>query len=213
MSDPYKVLGVSPDASDDEVKKAYRTLARKYHPDKYRDSDLAELAGEKMKEINAAYEQVQQERANGGRSQGASYAYGQTGSSYSTGPKVDSEGGSGSELYRRIRVSLNNNDIATAESLLGGIPSDKRDAEWDFLYGNLLLRKGYYVDAQNYFDRACAREPENSEYRNARENLRRHTQGYNGNYYTTTRHNGCSMCDICTALMCADCLCDCMRGC
>ena len=47
MTDPYKVLGVSPDATDDEVKKAYRALARKYHPDKYRDSDLADLASEK----------------------------------------------------------------------------------------------------------------------------------------------------------------------
>ena len=48
MNDPYKILGVSPTATDDEVKSAYRALARKYHPDKYRDSDLAEMAGEKM---------------------------------------------------------------------------------------------------------------------------------------------------------------------
>ena len=210
MNDPYKTLGVTPAASDDEIKKAYRALAKKYHPDKYRDSDLAELADEKMKEINAAYEQIQQERANGGARQNAS----QQSNAYTYRSGVDSEGGSGNETYRRIRTSLNSGDIYTAEQLLNSIPSDKRDAEWDFLYGNLLLRKGYYVDAQNYFDRACTRDPENSEYRNARENLRRHTQGYNGTYYTTTnRGMGCSMCDICTALMCADCLCDCMRGC
>ena len=68
MTDPYKVLGVAPDASDDEVKKAYRALARKYHPDKYRDSDLADLASEKMKEVNAAYEEIQNMRKNGGSS-------------------------------------------------------------------------------------------------------------------------------------------------
>ena len=66
MTDPYKVLGVSPDASDDEIKKAYRQLARKYHPDKYRDSDLADLASEKMKEVNAAYEEIKKMRENSG---------------------------------------------------------------------------------------------------------------------------------------------------
>ena len=68
MTDPYKVLGVSPDASDDEIKKAYRSLARKYHPDKYRDSDLADLASEKMKEVNAAYEEIKAQREKGGNS-------------------------------------------------------------------------------------------------------------------------------------------------
>ena len=65
MKNPYKVLGVDPNASDDEIKKAYRNLARKYHPDKYRDSDLADVAEEKMKEVNAAYEEIQQMRAGG----------------------------------------------------------------------------------------------------------------------------------------------------
>ena len=58
MRDPYTVLGVSSNASDQEIKKAYRELARKYHPDNYVDNPLADLAEEKMKEINAAYEQI-----------------------------------------------------------------------------------------------------------------------------------------------------------
>ena len=68
MKNPYDVLGVPPNATDEEVKRAWRDLARKYHPDKYRDSELADLAGEKMKEINAAYEEIQKMRAGGGQS-------------------------------------------------------------------------------------------------------------------------------------------------
>ena len=59
MRDPYQVLGVSSTATDEEIKKAYRNLARKYHPDNYHDNPLADLAQERMKEINEAYEAIQ----------------------------------------------------------------------------------------------------------------------------------------------------------
>ena len=74
MTDPYQVLNVSPDASDEEVKKAYRELARKYHPDNYHDNPLADLAQEKMKEINAAYDTIQRQRSGRGNSSGGGYA-------------------------------------------------------------------------------------------------------------------------------------------
>ena len=206
MNDPYKTLGVSRDASDDEIKKAYRDLARKYHPDKYRDSDLADLAGEKMKEVNAAYEQIQAERSGKGSSgSGFGYSYG---GYYNAGPRVDNEGSSGNDVYRKVRIAINNRNIAEAERLLGSVPTDRRDAEWDFLYGTVLMARGHYVDAQNYYDRACARDPHNAEYSNARDMLRRHTQGYNGGYQTV-RGTTCSICDICSLLMCIDCCCNC----
>ena len=66
MNDPYSILGVSSNASDDEVKKAYRELARKYHPDNYHDNPLADLAQEKMKEINEAYNEIIRMREGGG---------------------------------------------------------------------------------------------------------------------------------------------------
>ena len=55
MTDPYRVLGVDPNATDEDIKKAYRDLARKYHPDRYTDENLKRTAEEKMKEINEAY--------------------------------------------------------------------------------------------------------------------------------------------------------------
>ena len=58
MKDPYSILGVSKNATDDEIKNAYRELARKYHPDNYTDNPLSDLAGEKMKEINEAYDAI-----------------------------------------------------------------------------------------------------------------------------------------------------------
>lgn len=66
--DPYKVLGVSPSASEDEIKRAYRDLARKYHPDNYINNPLADLAKEKMQEINDAYDTIMKQRQNGGTS-------------------------------------------------------------------------------------------------------------------------------------------------
>ncbi len=66
MNDPYSVLGVSPNASDDEIKKAYRELVRKYHPDNYNNNPLADLAQEKMKEINEAYDSITKNRSSSG---------------------------------------------------------------------------------------------------------------------------------------------------
>ncbi len=200
--DPYKVLGVSPTASDDDIKETYRRLARKYHPDKYADSELKELAEEKMKEINSAYEEIQQMRANGG-SKSDSY----NNSSYSG----YSNNSSSNAKFANIRRNINAGNYAAAENELNTIEAGDRGAEWHYLMGCVLMRKGFYVDAQRMINTACTMDPGNAEYRRARDHLNARANGYGGGY-NTTDPAGCSGCDVCSSLLCADCCCECMGG-
>jgi curved DNA-binding protein CbpA len=204
MTDPYKVLGVSRDASDDEIKKAYRELARKYHPDNYVDNPLSDLVEEKMKEINEAYDTIQKQRASCSQSSYSSY---DSGYSYST-----------NESFRRIRETINAGRYSDADIMLDSISQNERNAEWHFLKGCILIQRGWIFDAQKYLETACYMDPSNAEYRNMLSNIRANANGYNAGYKTTTQSSSCSGCDMCTGLMCADCCCemcggDCIRCC
>ena len=133
--DPYKVLGVTPQTSDDDVKRAYRELARKYHPDNYVNNPLADLAEARMKEINEAYDTIMSERS-GKTGAGA----GSTGQSYNGQTYGQSYGGQrtyagpNAALYAQVRQAINQGNLNMAESLL--TRASGRDAEWFFLPGS-----------------------------------------------------------------------------
>lgn len=193
IMDPYKVLGVPRGADKETIEKAYKELAKKYHPDKYVNNPLASLAEEKMKEINEAYDMLKDKP---GQQNGYSSSYSQ--SSYS-----------GSGDFAQIRALINQGRIAEADAILDGIKV--RNAEWNYLKGLCALNRGWYDRAVNYFSMAVNLDPNNMEYRMALNNLNSRvntyrTYGNNGGYSSD------STCDCCSKLICADCCCECMGG-
>ena len=194
MKNPYEVLGVDKNASEEEIKKAYRDLARKYHPDNYVDNPLADLAAEKMKDINEAYDKIIESRkgARGNKSGG-----------YSS---------NGATNYPDIRRMISSGRYEDAQQLLDGVPISNRDAEWYYLNGVVAKSRGWFDQAYSSFSSAVQMDPSNMEYRNAFNSMNRTRAGgypYSGGGYSGA---SCSSCDICSTLICADCCCEAMGG-
>ena len=150
-----------------------------------------------MKEINEAYDTVMNERKaranNGGYQQQNSYG-GYPGGGYQPGASYGR-----STEYGDVRNLLMNGRIADAEQILDGVPSGRRGAEWYFLKGTCLYKKGWMEEAYNNFSTACNMDPGNMEYRAAMNQCQ-------------NQRNGAYACDMCSSLICADCCCECMGG-
>lgn len=195
--DPYQVLGVSPQASDDEIKKAYREQARKYHPDNYHENPLADLASEKMKAINEAYDSILRMREN----KGSGSTWGQsTGGSYG-----NSSYGGTSSAYAHIRNMIAQGNLAGAQQALNA--ATNKNAEWHFLMGSLSYRKGMLDQARQYIQKAVSMEPHNREYQTALYQLSTGGFAYRGGGGSSQNVSSCDCCDCCTALMCLNCCC------
>lgn len=202
MTNPYKVLGVNEGATNEEIRAAYLSLVKKYHPDKYTDPDMKQLANEKLKEINEAYDQLT-------KNPGKTVSSGYSGAAYGAGGHGGSYSGPEADRFVRARSLINAGNLDGAKTILDSIQT--RNAEWYYLYGIIYLRQGWYDKAREFLGRAYRTEPGNAEYAQAYNTLR-----YTGNPYSrprqSTSYGNCSACDICSGLMCADCCCECMGG-
>ena len=194
MNDPYAVLGVSKNATDEQVKNAYRELARKYHPDNYTDNPLSDLASEKMKEINDAYDAIMAERRSGSSRKG-----GQKNNYYSA-----------QSNFPEVRSLISQNRLEQAQEVLDGVPPHRRDAEWYFLNGTVLYRRGWFDQAYTSFATAVRMDPNNPEYRNAMNNAQRQQNSQYNPYRSYGDSSDC--CDMCQGLICADCCCEMFGG-
>lgn len=209
---PYEVLGVKPGASQDEIKSAYRKLIKKYHPDQYGDNPLKELAQEKMIEINEAYDTLTK---NGGSSNNyssntSSSNYGHTGYNTNYNNSNNSSYGAGSAEFMQIRQMINSGNFIAAENKLNSM--NNKNAEWHFLYGAVLLKKGWFDSALEHMNTAVNMDPNNFEYRQNLNNLRQRQTAYSQPYYRKTNNGSMDACDCCMNLWCLDTLCECAGG-
>ena len=195
VNNPYEVLGVPRNASNDEIKKAYRQLCKKYHPDSYVDNPLADLAEEKFKEVQAAYEQIMKEREGGG------YSYSASGQTQSTSQET-------AEL-QAVRNFINNRRFHEALNVLSNIGN--RNAMWYYYSAIANMGIGNNLVAVDHAKQAAAMEPNNPEYVNFANQLQFRGQQYQtmgGGYGRQSFGTG----NLCCDLWCMDTMCECMGG-
>lgn len=199
--DPYVVLGVSRNASSDEVKKAYRDLSKKYHPDSHMDNPLSDLAEEKFKEVQSAYDQIMNNTTG-------SYSQSSTSASYSNGgygAGGNSTSGEMSDVYN----FLYNRRFQDAMRVLNNISN--RDAKWYYFSALANNGLGNNILAAEHARIANQMEPGNRDYQNLVNQLQFRTNQYQGMGQQYGR-NRVGTGNFCCDLLCADALCECMGG-
>lgn len=212
VNDPYKILGVTRNADTEEIKRAYRELSRKYHPDSYVNNPLSDLAEEKFKEVQEAYTQIMNERS-GSYSAGSGGNYGgytDAGPSYqqNTGSYQGNAGGGG--MFTDVRAMLNRRQYYDALNILR--PMGNRNAEWHYCYAVASFGVGNNADALSHAQQAVNMAPGNTEYAS----FLSHLSNRNGRYQQSPVYNGrgggsCTG-DTCCDLFIADKCCECMGG-
>lgn len=199
--DPYEVLGINRNATKEEIKAAYRKLAKMYHPDQYVNNPLSDLAQEKFIEVQQAYDSIMEGKA------GNSYGYNQS-SSQQSYQQQSYSGGYSSVNLADIRRMIERGDVLNAKLALSSFQN--KNAEWYFLSGILDIRLGSYNSGLNYLNMAVNMEPNNQEYRAMYDQVRSQAGSYQRSYRTYNTTSGTM--DCCCQLICLDQCCECCGG-
>lgn len=215
--DPYKVLGVSQSASDEEIQKAYRKLVKKYHPDVNPGDENAER---KMREINAAYDQIKNIREGK-----ASGSYGNTGSSQTSGGYYGNFGGfSWEDIFGQAygggfsqqhneatneltaaRNYINSGYYREALNVLNSVNPAERNARWYYFHALANYGLGNKIEAMNSAQQAVRMEPNNVEYQQLVQRLQ--TGGTTYRQYSSTIPMGAGT-GVCLSICLANLLCN-----
>ena len=204
MNNPYEILGVYENASDEEIKNAYREKARAIQTADYSNSPLSDIADRKMKELDDAYDAVMAQRRSGN-----SYS---SQNNYGTYTDTSYNSSYTPPTYQEIREKIRRNEIDAALILLDNIPEASRIAERYYLQGMIQQKKGWTKAAYENNTRAYQMDSSNPEYSRAYQMMNNQRSG---GYRTATGKNSdseCCFCNICQGLICADCCCECMGG-
>ncbi len=188
---PYEVLGVSENADEETIKKAYKELVKKYHPDKYVNNPLADLAAEKMKEVNKAYDMLTKKNTGSSYTNSGSGGYGGYGGGYTNVKPT----------YAAVRQLLSMRQTSHALMMLKQLP---KNAEWYYLSGVADIQCGWYTQGIQNLEQAVRMDPGNSEYSNTLNNISNRNKSYNEDNTSYSTGSEC-----CSYLPCLFCVCPC----
>lgn len=227
MNDPYQILGVTRDASDREIKKAYRDLSRKYHPDSYAGKSEAEAnaAAEKFKQVQEAYNRIVDERS--GKTTGS---YGDFGGFGGFGANQGRQNYSEDEQHMMAAMNyIRARRYNEALNVLNGISN--RNAAWYYYSSIANMGLGNNNVALEQAKQAADMEPGNMQYRQYYQQLQNGGGFYGGSPFGSPFGGGyggggsyggygsygggydsCGTGNLCCDLWCADTLCECMGG-